>query len=179
LAAGAPVLGAIGLAGAWPALAARGRSVWQRAAFGITGWVWLAIAASLADTDLYTSRPGGAIARSGWSPSLHGAVHHVLAPLLSGGMLAAAAVWGAAAVALPWISSGRSLALDASRVALWSIAVVAATGVALALGHSAARPATSTAAVGALAAALVALAPALRSAWRDRPRSTDIEHQVP
>ncbi len=179
LAVGAPALGAIGLAGAWPALAGRGRSAWQRAALGITGWVWLAIAESLADADLYTSRPGGAAPRSAWSPSLYDAAHHVLAPLLSGGMLAAAGVWGAAAVALPWIRSERWLALDVARVAIWATATVAATTIVLGLGHGPAAPAASTALVGALAAALVVLAPALRSAWRDRPHSPDIEHQVP
>lgn len=168
LAAAAPALGAIGLGGAWPALAARGCTVPQRAALGITGWVWWAIVGALAS-------PAG----SGWSQSLYDASHHVLAPVLSPGMLAAAGVWGAAAVVLPWIRSERSLALDAARVAIWATALVAATNVALGLGGGAAKPAPATTVVGAVAGALVTLAPAVVSAWRARPRHPDIEHQVP
>ena len=41
LAAGAPALGLVGLAGAWPALAGRAwGNAWRRAVLALTGWVW-------------------------------------------------------------------------------------------------------------------------------------------
>ncbi len=85
LAAGAPALGLIGLAGAWPALAARAGTSWRRAALGLTGWVWLLIAAPLADRVLYLSPPPGTPAPNLWTGSLHETIHHVLWPLVNAG----------------------------------------------------------------------------------------------
>ena len=69
LAAGAPALGAAGLAGAWPALAAGSRTACQRAALGAAGWTWLLLATPLSATRLYLKIPGGSPPRSVWSSS--------------------------------------------------------------------------------------------------------------
>jgi hypothetical protein len=170
LAAGAPVLGALALAGAWPALAARAAGAWRRAALAATGWLWLALATPLSGSGLYLSSRGMP-ARAIWSPSMYDAVHHVLGPVLTGGVLLAALVWGAAAVVLPSLVAGRSLALDAARVIAWSALVVSCTEIALRLGSGGRVTAPRAAAIGAVAAAAVALGPSLASAWRPRPRS--------
>src|SRR5437764_13138152 len=93
LAAGAPALGAAGLAGAWPALAAGSRTACQRAALGAAGWTWLLLATPLSATRLYLKIPGGSPPRSVWSSSPYDTIHHVLAPLVSSGALAGAPVW--------------------------------------------------------------------------------------
>src|SRR5205085_12398633 len=102
LAALAPALGVIGLAGAWPAIAARAPSAWQRAGLAITGWIWLILATPLAGIAPYIhTQP--APPHSPWFGSPYDAVSHLLAPLLRSGQLAPALIWGAAAMALPSI----------------------------------------------------------------------------
>ena len=98
LSAAAPALGVLGLAGAWPAIAARAASPWRRAVLGITGWVWLAVASALADADLLRATgPLRTPAASAWMPSLQQAVDHVLVPLASTEFVLCALVWGVAA----------------------------------------------------------------------------------
>src|SRR6202035_5857945 len=54
LPAGGVALGAIGLAGAWPAIAGRlGGSLWRRATLGACAVPWLAAAGELAGSDIY------------------------------------------------------------------------------------------------------------------------------
>jgi len=168
LAAGAPVLGVIGVAGAWPALAARAGSAWRRAALAVTGWVWLLLAACMAGTDLYSRRPGGTPVPSAWMPSLSQATHRVLTPLLDAGVLAIAPVWAAGAVVLPWIIRGRSTPAAVLRVAVWAVALAVSTTVILASagGHGLARG--DLAALGAVVSALVALAPGFMRQWATR-----------
>jgi serine/threonine protein kinase len=170
VAIGAPALGLVGLAGAWPALAARAGSAWRRAALGATGWLWLALATPLTGSSLYLI-PHGTPPLSVWSPSAYDAVHHVLSPLLTGGVLAAALVWAGAAVVLPWLVARRSLALDAARVLAWTVIVVLCSEASLRLGSGARLAAPDTAILGAVAAALVALGPSILAAWRPQPRS--------
>ncbi len=110
LAAAAPVLGTLGLAGAWPALAARAGGTWQRAALGATGWIWVAAAGLLGGRGLYAGLVPGTPPRAVWMPSLYVTANHVLGPLLSSGLVAPAIVWAFAAVLLPWISARRSAA---------------------------------------------------------------------
>jgi serine/threonine protein kinase len=172
LAAGAPALGLVGLAGAWPALAARAGTSWGRAALGLTGWVWLLIAAPLADRVLYLSPLPGTPPPNLWIGSLHETVHHLLWPLVSAGALAPAPVWALAAVALPGMVRGRSLAGDAVRVTVWSVALVLATTLALGLTHGGRGLGTPGGAVlGAAAGAAVALAPTAVKIWRDARQS--------
>jgi hypothetical protein len=153
-------LGAIGLGGAWPALAGRTDGLWRRAAFGATGWIWLLLAGPLASADLHLKRAAGTSAPAGWTGSLQGALHGVIWPVVASGAFLGAVVWALAAVALPWAARGRSLALDAALVVVWSAVVYSATLGVLRGAHELRAP--STAVAGALAGGLVALAPSIR-----------------
>ncbi len=170
LSAAAPALGLVGLAGAWPALAARARSAWHRAALGLTGWVWLLIAGSIGGRVLYLPHVPGTVAAGHWTGSLDQAFHLLLIPIVSSGALAPAIVWAIAAAVLPWLVRGRSLVADAVRVVVWAAALVSGTTVAIGpldRGHGLAAP--PTALLGACASAAVALAPTAVTtmrAWR-------------
>jgi serine/threonine protein kinase len=171
LSAAAPALGALSLAGAWPAIAARAASPWRRAALAITGWVWLAVASSLANADLYARRPPGTPVASAWTPSLQQAVDHVLAPLTSTGMVACALVWGAAAVVLPLLVARRSFPVAVVLVTVWSAMVVSAIATFLGVNQSRGAGMPATAVLGAIAGAIVALAPAALRSWRSSHRA--------
>lgn len=167
LAAGAPLLGAIGLGGAWPAIAARAGSVRARAVLGLVGWLWLAVATPLTGASLYLVPPGAEPPLSLWSSSPYQAAHQVLGGLLSSGALAPALVWALAAAVLPLLVGKKSLLLDVGRVALWGVMLVVCTQAAIALTHVGIGQATIHGAVlGAVGAAAVALAPSLLTAWR-------------
>jgi serine/threonine protein kinase len=171
LPAGAVALGAIGLAGAWPAVAARlGRTAWRRAALGLAGWIWLVGATQLAGLDLYAAPPAGTPGPAVWTGSLQVTLHDVLSPIVSSGRLAPAPVWALGAVVLPWLQRGRSLALELVLVTVWAAMLVSATEVALTLGGHRHVPALRGAVLGAVIGGLVALAPALYRAW---PRTAD------
>jgi hypothetical protein len=166
LVAAAPGLGAIGLAGAWPALAARAGNVWRRAALGAAGWVWLALAGPLAGAELYVRRLPGTPAPGLWTASLQQAVHDVIGPVVSSGVLGPALVWAAGAVVLPWLVRGRSPALDVVLVVVWAAVVVSSTATIIHGVHGVGTP--STAVLGAVASALVALSPTLIGVWHNR-----------
>jgi eukaryotic-like serine/threonine-protein kinase len=173
LAALAPSLGVLGLAGAWPALAARAHGAWQRAVLGATGWIWVAVAGALGGHGLYARLVPGTPAPSVWMPSLYLTASHVLGPLLSSGLLAPALVWALAAVALPWIVASRSLPVQIVLVTVWSAALASGTAVTLRIGHAALTVAPGAAVLGAVCAAIVALLPSLVRRWRPEPRSAD------
>jgi hypothetical protein len=183
LSIGAPALGFIGLAGAWPAVAARASTAWSRAALGAIGWVWLLLAATIAGKALYLPRvPGMALTPppQSWMSSLTATISHLLSPLASSGVLAPAVVWGLAAVVLPWLVRGRSLLLDAIRVLAWAAIVLAGTGAAIAVVRgSDAIGAPPSAFIGAAAAAVVALAPSLLEMWRAALHSAGPGARVP
>jgi len=167
LSAGAPALGLVGLAGAWPAVAARAGTAWRRAVLGLTGWVWLMLAAPIADRVLYLSPPSGTPPANVWTGSLDETIHHVFGPLVNAGALAPAPVWAIAAVVLPWLVTGHSLVGDALRVIIWSVTLVLATTVALGAlhdAHSLGEP--HGAVLGAVVGAAVALAPTVLTTWR-------------
>jgi hypothetical protein len=167
LPAGAVALGVIGLAGAWPAMAGWASSAWRRAALAAAGWVWLLLAASITGHALYLDwLPASSAAV--WSGSIRGTVDMVITPLLSAGVLAPAAVWALAACVLPWVVRGRSLALDAILVVIWSATVVAACTAVIEAIHPASETPTAPAAVlGACVGALLALG----RAWQPQPRA--------
>ena len=152
-------LGAIGLGGAWPALAGRADRLWRRAALGATGWIWLLLAGPLAGADLYAERAPGTPAPAVWTGSLQAALHDVIWPVVASGAFLGAVVWALAAVALPWVARGRSLVLDAALVLVWSAVLYSATLGVLRGTHELQAP--STAVVGVLAGGLVALAPSI------------------
>jgi serine/threonine protein kinase len=168
LGAGAVAFGLAGLAGAWPALAGRASGPWRRASIGACGWIWLVLAAPIHGAGLYLHQPAGAPSSvAGWSGSLTHTLDTVIRPILGSGALSAAPVWAAAAVVLPWLLRGRGLALQFVLVSAWSAMVVSATGTAISLVHSPDRLlGSSTAVAGAVAGALVALAPGAAEAVR-------------
>jgi hypothetical protein len=126
----APALGAIGLAGVFPAVAGQARSWGERAALGALGYWWLCLAEPvlgrrlwLGPPDAASTYPGGRIA---WGSSLDGAFNHVLVPLLGMGVLLGAALWAFAALVLPWLVRGRHAALDLVAATMWTAALLTA-----------------------------------------------------
>jgi hypothetical protein len=165
LPAGAPALGVFGLAGCWPAIAARATSTWRRAALAFSGWIWLAIASSLADANLYARRPA-TLPASVWMTSLPKTVDHVLAPVFSTQMLIAGAIWAAAAAVLPTLTERLSLPVAVVAVTVWSATLVSAIATVLAVNHSRGAGMPATAVLGAVIGAVIALAPAAVESWR-------------
>jgi hypothetical protein len=167
-----PWLGAIALAGAWPAIAGRAGSAWRRAVLAALGWLWLLIAGPATGRDLYVKT--GHLPTN-WESSPAAAVHHVLAPLLISGALAAGAVWALAAVVLPWIRHRRAaFVLNLLTVLVWAAAGAASTAIVLAAvggGHGSIMPGEGV--LGTIGAALGALAPAIGG--RHHPADADSE----
>jgi eukaryotic-like serine/threonine-protein kinase len=100
-----PALALIGLVGAWPALAGRASSAWERMVLGAAGWLWLVVGGSLSGQMAYVRSSPAIPPPRIWMPSLHAAVHQVLHPLLYSGILAPGLVWAGAALALPVIGA--------------------------------------------------------------------------
>jgi eukaryotic-like serine/threonine-protein kinase len=171
VAAAAPALGAVGLAGAWPALAARLPGPWRRAALGAVGWVWVVVVGELDGHGLYSGLIAGTPARSLWIPSLHVAAKHVLEPMLSSGALAPAAIWALAAVVLPPITAIRALPARIVLITVWAAGLASATATALAHAGLAVRP--GAAFLGALCSAILALLPSRLRRWRPDPGPAD------
>ena len=110
----APALGLAGLAGAYPALAGRVAGPFARAALGAAGLWWLLLAEPLS---------GRALA-FGTSPDTAG---DVLRELTGSGALLLAPLWAAAALVLPWLVAGRTLAADLVLGSAWAAGLAAAT----------------------------------------------------
>ena len=155
----APALAALGLAGAWPALAARASCVWQRAALGAVGWIWLLLAGPLAGAGLYTRLPHEIPSRAIWTTSAHEAARHVITPLLGSAMLAPALVWALGALILPGFTAPRSPRARITLAGAWSLILVLGSVSVLALAHAPASISFGQAALGALAGALLAAVP--------------------
>ncbi len=127
MAALAPVLGLVGLAGAFPALAGQ-RARWrERAALAALGYWWLTLAEPLLDRRLWLGPSAGTPARSVWEGSLSSTAVHVIGPTLSLGVLQGAGVWAAGAVLLAWVVRGRSAVLDVVAATAWSAALLVAS----------------------------------------------------
>jgi len=152
LPAGGPLLGAIGLASAFPVIAGQAATVTRRAALGALGYLWLCVAELLSGDRLLAGVPGAA-QRPGWEDSLSRAVSDALGPLVTSGVLSVAPLWALAAVVLPWVVRGRSAAIDLAAAAVWAAA--------LALGTQAMLDAAAPQAPGARGLALGAVAGAL------------------
>jgi hypothetical protein len=153
------LLGAIGLAAAWPALAARASSAWRRAALGALGWVWLVLAGPLAGAGLYTGLPHEIPARAVWITSAHEAARHVIAPLIGGAMLVPALVWAGAAALLPSFIAARAPRARITLATAWSVILTLATVTCLALAHGSLSIGFGQAALGVLAGAALAALP--------------------
>ena len=125
--AGAPVLGAVSLAGAWPALAGQAGRLWHRVALGVLGAWWLVLAEALTGDRLAAGPAPGTEAPAAWWDSAADALRDAVAPALSGGAVLLAALWGAAAAALPLVVRGRAFALDLVGATAWAAGLASAT----------------------------------------------------
>jgi eukaryotic-like serine/threonine-protein kinase len=154
----APALGAIGLAGACPAIAGQASRWRERAALGAVGYWWLTLAEPLTGRRLWLGQSSGATPLMTWEGSLSGAVH-VLGPLLGLGVLLGAALWASGAIVLPWIVRGRSAALDVVAATTWSAALAAAAPMLdSGLSAHAAHPSPRGAVLGAILGGAIAVA---------------------
>lgn len=167
-----PLLGMLGLAAAFPAIASLPSSLRTRAWLGALGYWWLCLAqvglrrglapAIAFSTGFPSANAGNAWARPDWESSLSGTAH-AIGPLLSPAMLAGAALWALGAALAPWLVRRRGVAIDLPLAGLWSAAMLAGPALLagiLQTGSSAPAPPAS-AIVGAVLGALLLVAGAL------------------
>jgi hypothetical protein len=157
----APLLGVVGIAPAFAAIAGLPRSVWRRAGLGAAGFLWLAVGEVLTGKNLLFGAPDGAAPALDWRHSLGGGLDNALYPLVDGPALVPVVVFAALAAALPLVVRGRYIAFDLVGGAIWAAALAAALiglGDALAATTALAQP--RGAAAGAVLGALFAVAAA-------------------
>ena len=125
----APVLGAVGLAAAFPGVAARAAThkASRRAALGAIGYWWVAVAEELAGHRLLFGLATGVRPRASWQGSLPAAVEHALVPLCTLQRIAPALLWSVAAVILPWLLRAASRALRVTAAGAWAAALIVAS----------------------------------------------------
>lgn len=119
-----PALGLIGLAGAFPAIAALPHRAVERAMAGGIGYLWLVAVEAVVRRDLLLA--GTEPASAGWQNSIGSGFSEVLLPVLVPSTLLGAAVWALAALSLPLVVRGRFLALDALGFVVWIAALISA-----------------------------------------------------
>ena len=154
----APLLGLVGLAGAWPALAGQARRPFQRGALGAVGLWWLLLAEALSGRRLALGVAPEVDARARWEGSVWAAVEHALVPLVTSGVLALAAVWAVAAIVLPALVRGRSLAADVVGASAWAAGLASATqGLSGTLAWSAGPPQMRGLVAGSIVAGVIAV----------------------
>jgi hypothetical protein len=177
----APVLGIVGLAGAFPALAGQAARWRARALAGALGYWWLCLAEPLLDRPgrrLWLIVPGVAghpAQRLAWESSLGAAASHALVPLLTVGTLLGAILWALAAALLPIVVRGVSAMRDALGATAWAVTLAAVTPLLVSglPGHSppgsTGGPAPRGLVLGAALGAVLALgARALRGRTREQ-----------
>jgi hypothetical protein len=122
----APALGLIGLAAAFPAVAARaGKSWWQRAVIAAAGYFWLVAAGVLAGHNLFWL-PFKVAATHVWLTSPDAMFNQVLTPLLQARGVAGALVWAVAAALAPLLATRRWPTLDLLLAVGWGAATITA-----------------------------------------------------
>jgi eukaryotic-like serine/threonine-protein kinase len=160
----APLLGIVGLAGTYPALAGQPSQWSRRAALGALGYWWLALAEPLygegsGGTRLWLGSPAATPPRGIWEGSIDGVATHVIAPTLTTGLLFGAVLWAVGATILPLIVRGSSAILDTLAAVVWSTALLAATPYFdSGLSTGATLPQPRGAVLGAIAGAIIAIA---------------------
>jgi hypothetical protein len=133
LPAAAPLLGLVGLAGAYPALAGRAERWGARVALGALGAWWIVLAEPIAERALVFGPAPDIPSRPSFDGALGITAGDVIGPAVSSGALLLAAIWAGAALVLPWIVRGRSLASDIVAASAWSAGTAATT---IALGEA-------------------------------------------
>ncbi len=166
LPAAAPLLGLLGLAGAYPALAGQAPRWAARAALGALGAWTVLLAEPLLGATLVFGAPEGMPDRASFDGAPGITAGDVIAPLCSSGALLLAVIWGVAALVLPWVVRGRSLQADLVGASMWSAGTAAA---AIALGEWLGDRAGQAEPRGAVLGAVVAGALALGLAHLRRP----------
>jgi eukaryotic-like serine/threonine-protein kinase len=166
LPAAAPALGLLGLAGAYPALAGRAPHWSGRAALGFLGAWWVVLAEPLLARALVFGPAPDTPARASFDGAPGITAGDVIAPAVASGALLLGIVWAAAAVVLPWLVRGRSLASDVVAATAWSAGVAAAT---ITLGEALGGRVAQSAPHGLVPGAVVAAALALALAHLHRP----------
>ena len=156
----APLLGVVGLAGAYPAMAGQARRWRARLALGAVGYWWLLLATPLLGRNLWLALPSQLPARGAWEGSLTLTATHVIGPLLTLPDLLGALLWAAAALVLPWIVRGRRASLDLAAAVCWAAVLALAERALLhsGAGGPAAHVGPRGAVLGAAAGALLAIA---------------------
>ena len=149
----APLLGIVGLAGAFPALAGTARSAWTRGAVAACGAWWLLLAEALLGHDLLLG-VAGLPDRPRFDGAASIAASEVVRPIVTSGASLLMLLWAAAAVAMPWLVRGRSLAADVVGATMWSAGLAAATA---SLGVAVTGAAPHGLVAGALAAGILAV----------------------
>jgi hypothetical protein len=149
----APLLGIVGLAGAFPALAGTARSAWTRAGIAACGAWWLLLAEPLLGHNLLLGVPG-LPERPRFDGAASVAASQVVSPLVTSGALGLVLLWAAAAVVMPRLVRGRSLAADVVGATVWSAGLAGATA---SLGAAVTGAAPHGLVAGALAAGILAV----------------------
>ena len=120
----APLLGLLGLGPVYPALAGLTRGAAGRALLGAVGYLWIAAWEELAHRTFLLGPVADPPAH--WTGSASTAVSDVVASLFDASVLAGAAVFALAAVALPVLIRGRSPVLDALGALVWAAGLISA-----------------------------------------------------
>ena len=149
----APLLGIVGLAGAFPALAGTARSAWTRGGVAACGAWWLLLAEPLLGHNLLLGIPG-LPERAHFDGAVSVTASGVIGPLVTTGAVALVALWAAAAVVMPWFVRGRSLPMDVVGATTWSAGLAAATA---SLGAVVSGDSPHGLVAGALAAGIIAV----------------------
>ena len=122
----APLLGIVGLAGAFPALAGTARTAWARGAIAACGAWWLLLAEPLLGHNLLLG-VGGLPDRPHFDGAASVTASEVVTPLVTSGAVILVPLWAAGAVVMPWLVRGRSLPADIVGATVWSAGLAAAT----------------------------------------------------
>jgi hypothetical protein len=155
----APLLGVVGLAGAFPAIAGQSRGWRRRASLAALGYWWMTLAEPLLGRRLWLGQPSSTPARAVWEDSLARTAEHVIGPMLALGVLLGAMLWAAGSVVLPWVVRGRSALLDTFAAAAWAaLLFTAAPALDHGLGAHGTEAGPHGAVLGAVLGAAVAVA---------------------
>jgi hypothetical protein len=170
----APLLGLAGLAAAYPAFAGLTKGAVSRAVLGACGYLWLVSLETIADKDLLLGSPSSA--PPSWAGSAGVALTDVIVPLTTLTVLAAAAIWGVAALILPLLVRGRSPVLDLLGALVWAAGLASALRLVAGPGG---EPSGLLVATALAAVAAAVLAPRLGGASEPTPPTLSAPGQVP